>query len=141
MKAIIVLFALVACAASPSPIAESSAPHSFRAEVSGTGPALILILHVPPLLVQSLVENGVKHGIEQVPAGGTIHVTSWREAGALKIRISNPGRIAPRTESTRIGLANTRERLRLLYTSAATVTLREERTMVVADVSIPIGDA
>jgi hypothetical protein len=98
-------------------------------------------LHVPAMLVQSLVENGVKHGIERVPAGGTIRVVSWLAGDALRIRVVNPGRIKPSAESTRIGLANARERLRLLYDDSATLALSDDEHTVVAEVSIPIAKA
>jgi hypothetical protein len=96
-------------------------------------------LHVPAMLVQSLVENGVKHGIERSLTGGTIRVASWREAGALRVRVTNPGRIASSDSSTRIGLANARARLQLLYGEAAGLALRDDGRTVTADVSIPLA--
>lgn len=98
-------------------------------------------LEVPAMLVQSLVENGVKHGVESVAAGGTIGVRSWLDAGALCIRVTNPGQLdgrKPRRDGAGVGLANARERLRLLYGDAATLTLRDDGAhAVVADVRIP----
>jgi two-component system, LytTR family, sensor kinase len=96
-------------------------------------------LHVPAMLVQSLVENGVKHGIERSVDGGTIRVASWREHGALRIRVTNPGHIRPSDNSTRIGLANARARLRLLYGDAASLALHDGDRTVVAEVSIPLA--
>jgi LytS/YehU family sensor histidine kinase len=93
---------------------------------------------VPPMLVQSLVENGVKHGIERLPQGGTIEVTSWLEGDALCVRVRNTGRIVERPGSTRVGLRNARERLRLLYGARASVAMREDGASVVADLSVPI---
>jgi two-component system, LytTR family, sensor histidine kinase AlgZ len=98
-------------------------------------------LQVPAMLVQSLVENGVKHGIERSPAGGTIGVAAWRERGALRVRVTNPGRIGSGDDSTRIGLANARARLQLLYGDGASLALRDGDRTVVAEVSIPIGPA
>ena len=97
-------------------------------------------IRVPTMLVQSLVENGVKHGIERTPAGGTIHVAAWREGGVLRIRVENPGRILAAGASTQIGLANARERLRLLYGEAATLELRDGERSVLAEASIPISE-
>lgn len=93
---------------------------------------------VPPMLVQSLVENGVKHGIERLAEGGTIEVASWLDGDALCVRVRNSGRIAERPGSTRIGLHNARERLRLLYGARASVAMREDGASVVADLSVPI---
>jgi two-component system LytT family sensor kinase len=97
-------------------------------------------LHVPAMLVQSLVENGVKHGIERSLTGGTIRVASWREPGALRVRVTNPGRIRPGDDSTRIGLANSRARLQLLYGHDASLALRDDGRTVTAEVSIPIPE-
>jgi hypothetical protein len=96
---------------------------------------------VPPMLVQSLVENGVKHGIERLPEGGTIEVASWLDGDALCVRVRNSGRIVERPGSTRVGLRNARERLRLLYGARASVAMREDGASVVAELSVPIRGA
>ena len=96
-------------------------------------------LRVPTMLVQSLVENGVKHGIERTPDGGTIRVVSWLEHGTLRIRVVNPGQIREGDATTRVGLANARARLRLLYGDAAALELHDAERTVVADVSIPVA--
>lgn len=95
---------------------------------------------VPTMLVQLLVENGVKHGIERLPDGGSIRVASRIEDGALRVSVVNSGRIAARNGngSTRVGLANAHERLRLLYGPRASLALREDRDSVVAELSVPI---
>jgi hypothetical protein len=98
-------------------------------------------LHVPTLLVQLLAENAVKHGIERSPDGGTIRIASWRDGAVLRIRVTNPGRIASSDDSTKIGLANARARLQLLYGAAATLALADADRAVVADVAIPIAEA
>jgi two-component system, LytTR family, sensor histidine kinase AlgZ len=94
-------------------------------------------LHVPAMLVQQLVENGVKHGIERSPTGGTLRVRAWCERGGLRIEVTSPGRIAPGEDSTQIGLANARQRLRLLYGDAASLALRDGDSTVIAEVAIP----
>jgi Histidine kinase len=96
-------------------------------------------VQVPTMLVQALVENGVKHGIEQVPAGGTLAIAAWLEGDALRVRVTNPGQITPRDGSTQVGLANARERLRLLYGARAQLALREAGGEVVAELTVPIG--
>jgi hypothetical protein len=104
-------------------------------------PDEVAALRVPAMLVQSLVENGVKHGIERTPAGGTIRVAAWREDAALRISVVNPGRLGGSPPSTQIGLANARERLRLIYGPAATLELRDADRTVIAEVSIPLEAA
>jgi hypothetical protein len=94
---------------------------------------------IPPMLVQSLVENGVKHGIERLPDGGTIAVASWIERDALRIRVTSSGRIVAHDDSTQVGLHNARERLRLLYGLRASLAIHEGPDSVIAELSIPVA--
>lgn len=93
---------------------------------------------IPPMLVQSPVENGVKHGIERLPAGGVISVASWLEQGALHVRVTNTGQIVAREGSTLLGLANSRERLHLIYGPRASLAMREDGRQVTAELSVPL---
>jgi hypothetical protein len=94
---------------------------------------------VPPMLIQSLVENGVKHGIEPLPDGGVIAMAAWLEHGALRVRVTSSGQIVARPGSTAVGLANARERLRLLYGPRASLAMREDAGSVIAELSVPIA--
>lgn len=93
---------------------------------------------IPPMLLQTLVENGVKHGISRLPQGGEIRVASHMRNGALRIEVRNSGQLAETAGTTRVGLENIRQRLRLLYGDAASLVLRNlDAEFVVAEVSIP----
>lgn len=93
---------------------------------------------VPPMLLQSLVENGVKHGIEKLPQGGEISLTSRIEHNTLKIDVRNTGSLVDGSNSTQIGLVNARERLRLLYGGEAALVLRNDGpNCVLAEITIP----
>ena len=97
---------------------------------------------IPTMLVQLLVENGVKHGIERLPDGGVIRVESRIDDETLRVSVVSSGRIVPRNGSTRVGLSNARERLRLLYGERASLALREELDdggSVVAELSVPVS--
>jgi hypothetical protein len=95
---------------------------------------------IPPMLLQTLVENGVKHGVARLPQGGEIRVVSELRNGALKIQVRNSGQLAENPGSTRMGLENVRQRLQLLYGDAASLVLRnQDSEFVVADVSIPLA--
>lgn len=96
---------------------------------------------VPPMLIQALVENGVKHGVERLPAGGTIAVATWLDADLLRVQVTNSGRIVARDDSTRVGLDNARERLRLLYGPRASLAMREDADAVVAELALPVTGA
>jgi len=93
---------------------------------------------VPPMLVQGLVENGVKHGIERLPGGGGITVAAWLEGGGLRVRVTNTGRIVAAGGSTSLGLSNARERLHLLYGARASLAVREDAGTVVAELAVPL---
>ena len=95
---------------------------------------------IPPMLLQTLVENGVKHGVSRLAHGGEIRVASEMQKGALKIRVQNSGQLAESSSSTRMGLENIRQRLHLLYGDAASLVLRnQDAEFVIAEVSIPLA--
>lgn len=81
-------------------------------------------LPVPPMLLQTLVENAIKHGVEDLPAGSEISIRASLDNGSLRIAVENEGvLIEPDSSSTQIGLTNARERLRILYGDRATLQL------------------
>lgn len=94
---------------------------------------------VPAMLLQTLVENAVKHGISHLPDGGEIRVSSRFDRGTLVITVENTGRLQPSPAgSTRVGLANLRERLRVLHGPTATLEVAETPANTVrATVRIP----
>ncbi|HRI82907.1 MAG TPA: histidine kinase [Opitutaceae bacterium] len=102
-----------------------------------------LHLPVPPMLLQTLVENAVKYGISQSPEGGEIAIIARRETGGLRLQVTNPGVLttpAPKaaTVSTGVGLRNAAERMRLLFGDSATLQLRALAPRVVmAEALIP----
>src|SRR5690554_1516301 len=72
-------------------------------------------VHIPPLLVQTLVENAVKHGISRLPDGGEIRIeVSEIPEGIIELKVINTGTYLPaepqRVDSTGIGLANSKRR-------------------------------
>jgi two-component system sensor histidine kinase AlgZ len=79
--------------------------------------AVALNLPIPPLMLQPLLENAVHHGIEPLPAGGTIRVAIAQRGDELRIAIANPtaGGGGEHGAGNHIALANIRERLALYY--------------------------
>src|SRR5205085_686739 len=72
--------------------------------------------YVPPLMIQTLVENGIKHGISKLTAGGIIEIKTFVKDDKLQIQIRNSGQINEAKESeSGFGIKNTLQRLKLLY--------------------------
>ncbi len=92
---------------------------------------------VPPFMIQTLVENGIKHGISQLTEGGIITVKTIIIDDELKIQISNSGRYVNGTKRG-LGLTNTVHRLKLLYGDAAYLRISNEKNnFVLTEVKIP----
>lgn len=97
-----------------------------------------LYCQVPPMMLQTLVENGVKHGVSKMVNGGAIDVVTSVEDETLIISIVNTG-VLENTESTGIGLKNTAERLSLLYGVEADVSIYQlSEDKVSVDLTIPL---
>lgn len=93
---------------------------------------------VPFLLLQTLVENAIKHGVAKRQAGGTITVGAELTDDALRLRVTNPGTLE--RENGGIGLSNARERLRLLFGGEASLSLETVGPGVVqATAVLPTG--
>jgi hypothetical protein len=88
---------------------------------------------VPPLLLQPLVENAIRHGIGSLPRGGTVTVRAWREGSSLHLSVADDGVGARKSLPFKegFGLGNTRERLRELYGDLATLEFRGDNGFVV----------
>jgi two-component system LytT family sensor kinase len=92
---------------------------------------------VPPFMIQTLVENGVKHGISHLTEGGMIRVRTIIIDDELKIQISNSGRYVNGRKGG-LGLSNTVQRLKLLYGDAAYLKISNEKNnFVLTEVKIP----
>jgi LytS/YehU family sensor histidine kinase len=93
---------------------------------------------VPPLILQGLVENALKHGIDTLEVGGEIRIDAYRSGDALMLRVSNPGTLNPTRAGSGLGMANSRARLRLVFGEQASLELREaSKGTVVAEVLVP----
>ena len=96
---------------------------------------------VPPFMIQTLVENGIKHGISKLTQGGIIQVKTLVDKNRLKIQIRNSGHMvngAKRTKSGGTGIANTKHRLKLLYGEEASFRIvNENNNFVLTEIIIP----
>ncbi|WP_169558570.1 sensor histidine kinase [Uliginosibacterium gangwonense] len=105
-------------------IMETRIPNRLRTHIEC--PADCVELPLAPMLLQPLVENAIKHGIEPAPQGGEIRIHVQRQDDLLIVEVSDTGiglAQSGSTQGTGTGLANIRERLLALYGKKAQLTL------------------
>lgn len=99
-------------------------------------------VEIPPMMIQTLVENGIKHGISKIPGGGSISVTTKVDNSKLYLEIRNSGKINEEDlkSSNGFGVNNTKHRLNLLFGEEAKFSLQnEDDKNVLAKLEIPVG--
>jgi two-component system sensor histidine kinase AlgZ len=99
---------------------------------------------VPVLTLQPLLENAIRHGIENLASGGTVEARLWEENDRIYIRVSNPlppARARKTAEAPGQGLENIRERFRSHYGDAARLETSEQNGQFVVNVVLPIRGA
>ena len=95
---------------------------------------------IPAMLLQTLVENAVKHGIAELPRGGRVKVDAAVRDGMLLLEVINsrPAEVVRAAEGT--GLRNSAERLRLIFGPSASISLDlSHPDLAVANVRVPVG--
>lgn len=100
----------------------------------------LLDAQLPPLLLQTLVENAIKHGIARRKSGGKIQImASPKQEGLWQLQIENPVAELPANhQGNKIGLKNTLERLETAFDKKATLELDYLPTKVIAKVEMPL---
>lgn len=93
---------------------------------------------VPPMMLQTLVENGIKHGISKLPEGGKIVLNAKETDNHLDIKIFNSGTYSPtqKTDSG-LGLENSKQRLQLMYDNNALLEIKNIDKGVQTHIIIP----
>jgi len=97
-------------------------------------------IQVPPMMLQTLVENGIKHGISKLKKGGTVSVDAKVTMGEMILEVRNTGHYkSTKINGTGQGLRNTRQRLELIYGDAAILEIgNENEKTVLTKVKIPL---
>ncbi len=96
---------------------------------------------VPPLILQPLVENAVRHGIADRPEGGRIELSARAEGERLALRVEDDGCGADGSDREGLGLGSVRRRLEALYGERATVTIEAREAGFAVTVRLPLEPA
>jgi hypothetical protein len=100
----------------------------------------LLSAEFPSMMIQSLVENAIKHGLEPKPEGGELSIKAEIVHGNLTVTVADTGLGFGKaaTAGTGVGLANVRERLALMYGGKATLSVKENQpTGTVVTIVVP----
>ena len=92
---------------------------------------------IPPMLIQLMAENAVKHGISQLKNGGDILIDVEKEGKTLSLEVSNTGELK-KNVGNGIGLRNATERIRILFDKEPDLELTQEGDMVRSKLKLPI---
>ncbi|MBI1835070.1 MAG: histidine kinase [Burkholderiales bacterium] len=104
---------------------------------------------IAPMLIQPLVENAIKHGVEPKMEGGSVHVSAEKKDATLHIKIIDTGlglsehhdQAQAHAQHSHVGNANIRERLLALYGSAASLQLSPNHPEgCIAHLQIPLAE-
>jgi signal transduction histidine kinase len=97
---------------------------------------------VPPMMLLTLIENALKHGLGPLPEGGAITVGAVEAGGRLLLRVADTGQGLVAGSGGGTGLANIRARLKAMYGAAAGLSLHlNEPRGVVAEIDLPTHTA
>jgi two-component system, LytTR family, sensor kinase len=94
---------------------------------------------VPPMMLQTLVENAIKHGISKQVNGGIVKVVTDFKADNLELLVQNTGQLNGKINSEGFGIKSTEDRLNLMYQGKATFSIRNlDNNMVESKVTMPV---
>ena len=107
---------------------------NVQMEISENSKSVML----PPLILQTLAENAVKHGISKLKDGGLINISSNIEENKLLITVVNSGVYSVDAEKTGYGISNVKRRLRLMYGESASFDIKPGNGIVIAAIKVPL---
>lgn len=94
---------------------------------------------IPPMMLQTLVENAIKHGISKQISGGKIKIASDFVKDHLELSVQNTGSLGIESNAEGFGIVSTQNRLKLLYGEKASFDIRNVNgNMVEAKVTLPV---
>lgn len=97
-------------------------------------------LKIPPMVLQLLVENAIKHGISKIKSGGAIHISTAldKQNNTWQLVVENSGELKQSSPQTGVGLKNISQRLAIVFEKEACFTLTPSELGVKATVTLPI---
>ena len=94
---------------------------------------------VPPMMLQTLVENSIKHGISKLVNGGVVRIVSEFKGDSLELLVQNTGQLNGNMNGGGFGIKSTQDRLNLMYQGKAVFDIRNMgTTMVESKVTLPV---
>lgn len=110
-----------------------------RLQFSMNIPKHLTNCQIPPMVLQMLVENAIKHGLDQLHQGGQLHVSCIEKDQELIFTVRNDLPVTHKKvqDGMGIGLQNIRQRLHLLYGHKGTLTIGQDMTQFTVTISIP----
>ncbi len=85
---------------------------------------------IPPLMIQTIVENGIKHGVSKSIDGGRISLKTSFENNTLQLDVTNTGKLDIKEASKGIGIENSRKRLEILFGKKADFEIKQDGELV-----------
>ena len=111
---------------------------TFRADV----PETLEALPFPPMMLVTLVENAIRHGLNPLPEGGEVRIQARASEGKLRVQVIDTGAGLSESSGPGVGLANIRARLTTLYGGHARILLAQNPGRgVIATLELPAGTA
>lgn len=96
---------------------------------------------IPPFMIQTIVENGIKHGISALIEGGAVLITGKMDGSMMLLEVFNSGTYEPRDDREGFGLNNTRKRLELIYGGNAFFDIQNTKDGVITRLHIPTNNS
>ena len=115
-----------------------------RLQVRFDLPADLADMPIPPMLLQPLVENSIKHGLEPKIEGGEVTLSVKRVGGGIAITIADTGLGFQDSKSNGIGLKNVSERVKQLYGNAGSLSIEDNQpcgtriTILIPEIKTPV---
>jgi sensor histidine kinase YesM len=104
-------------------------------------PEALEALPFPPMMLVTLVENAIRHGLNPLPEGGEVRIAARIADGKVRLSVADSGRGLSESSGSGVGLANIRARLNTLYAGQARLLLAQNPSGgVTATIEVPSAD-